>query len=100
MANKVNKGQRAEELCADELKAEGYLTGKTIRVRYQNIDLFGRFDVAALHPDGEELVLIQCKSTRCDTETRRRVAKLKTPAAVKKMIWIRKHGFWIKEIYD
>jgi len=104
MANKrpvaTKKGTRVEKLCSDELKAEGYLIWKTIRVKYQNIDLFGLFDVAALHPDGDELLLIQCKSTRCDAETRRKVAKLKVPYAVKKMIWIRRHGFWIKENYD
>jgi Holliday junction resolvase len=95
----TKKGTRVEKLCADELKAEGYLVWKTIRVRYQNIDLFGLFDVVALHPDGVELLLIQCKSTRCDNETRRKVARLKIPFGVKKQIWIRKHGFWIKEVY-
>jgi len=96
----TRKGTRVEKLCSDELKTDGYLTWKTIRVRYQNIDLFCLFDVAALHPDGNELLLIQCKSTRCDNGTRRKIAKLKTPAGVKNMIWIRKHGYWIKESYD
>jgi len=72
----------------------------TIRVRDENIDLFGLFDVAALHSEGKELLLIQCKSTRCDNETRQRVHKLKVPVAVRKQIWIRRHGFRIKENYN
>ena len=43
---RVSKGYRVEKRCADELKAQGYLVWKTIRVRYCNIDLFGLFDVS------------------------------------------------------
>ena len=100
MIKATAKGTRVEKLCADELKAKKYLTWKTIRVKYQNIDLFGLFDVAALHPDGLELLLIQCKSTRCKDETRRKIAKLKVPLGIKKAIWIRKHGYWVKENFD
>ena len=41
MIKTVRKGYRIEKACEDELKTEGYFTWKTIRVQYQNIDLFG-----------------------------------------------------------
>ena len=47
MINAVAKGTRKEKACADELKAKGYITRKSIRVKYQSIDFFG-FDVMAL----------------------------------------------------
>jgi len=101
MIDTVAKGTRKEKACADELKAQGYLTWKVIRVAYQKLDLFGLFDVAALHPEGEHILLIQTKSNRCDTETRDRIKALKVPEGVQKWIWIWKdRKYWIKEFYD
>jgi len=60
--NAVGKGKRKEKLCADELRARGYLTWETIRHRFLNVDLFGLFDVLALAPDGSHLLFIQVKT--------------------------------------
>lgn len=101
MINKVAKGTRKEKACADELKAQGYLTWKVINVRYQSLDLFGLFDVLGLSPDGEKLVFIQTKSNRCDGKTRDRIKKFKLPKGTEKWIWIWKdRKYWIKEYYD
>ena len=97
MVNKVAKGQRVEKACEDELKRDGYITWKTIRVQYQNIDLFGLFDVLGLSPDGSHLRFIQCKSNRCDNKTRDAIAKLKMPPSCQKWIYIWKdRQYWIK----
>lgn len=99
--SKIKKGYRTEKACEDELKRGGYITWKTIRVKYCNIDLFGLFDVVALAPDGSHLLFIQCKSNRCDNETRDKVKALKMPSSCKKWIWIWKdRKYWIKEFYD
>ena len=94
------KGTRIEKRCADELKAEGYLTWKTIRVQYQNIDVFGLFDVLGLAEDGSHLLMIQCKSNRCDNKLRDKIRALKVPPRIKKEIWIWKdRRGWVKEYY-
>ena len=101
MVNKVKKGYRVEKACADVLKEEGYIIWKTIRVQYQNIDLFGLFDVVALHPAGEHIKFIQCKSNRVDNKTRDAIKALKMPLSCEKWIWIWKdRKYWIKEYYD
>ena len=101
MKNAVGKGHRIEKLCADELKEKGYIIWKTLRVKYQNIDLFGLFDVVALHPKGDHLLFIQCKSNRADNKTRDAVKALKMPSNCQKWIWIWKdYKYWIKEFYE
>ena len=95
------KGCRIEKACEDELRAEGYITWKAIRAQYQNIDIFGLFDVVGVAPDGSHMRFIQCKSNRCDSKTREAVKSIRMPRACEKWIWIwkdRKH--WIKEFYD
>ena len=100
MINKVAKGTRKEKACADELKAQGYLTWKVINVRYQSLDLFGLFDVVGLHPEGDHILFIQVKSGRCDTKTRDKIAKLKMPPGCQKWIYIWKdRKYWIREFY-
>lgn len=99
--SKVAKGYRTEKRCSDELKEQGYLIWKTIRVKYLNIDLFGLFDVVALHPSGEHLLFIQCKTNRVDNVTRNRVRDLKMPPKCQKWIWIWKdRKGWVKEYYE
>lgn len=98
--NRVAKGSRFEKIAADELKAKGYLVWKTIRVKYQNIDLWGLFDLAAVASDGSHLLFVQCKSTRADNAARKAIRKFKLPPNCRKEMWIRKHGFWVKESYD
>ena len=101
MPNTVKKGQRVEKACVDVLKAEGYLIWKTIRVQFQNIDLFGLFDVVALHPEGQHIKFIQCKSNRVDNTTRDAIKALKMPTSCEKWIWIWKdRKYWVKEFYD
>jgi len=101
MAKSVSKGSRNEKRCADELKAQGYVIWKTIRTKYQNIDLFGLFDVVALHPGGEHIRFIQVKSNRGDNKAREAIMKLKMPSSCIKeqWIWIDRKG-WRKEYYD
>lgn len=101
MINKVAKGYRVEKRCADELKEQGYIIWKTIRVQYQNIDLFGLFDVVALHPEGEHILYIQCKTNRADNKAREAIMALKMPPCCRKEMWIWKdRKGWIKEYYD
>ena len=99
--NKIGKGYRVEKRCADELRALGYLIWKTIRVAYCNIDLFGLFDVVALHSQGEHILFIQVKTNRVDNETRDRIRALRLPAGCQKWIWIWKdRRGWVKEFYE
>jgi len=98
--NKVAKGSRVEKICSDELKAQGYITWKTIRHRFLKVDLFGLFDVVALAADGSHMLFIQVKSTRVENQVREQVRKLRMPAICRKWIWIRKPGKWVKEFYE
>jgi len=99
--NKTAKGSRVEKRCADELRGKGFITWKTIRVKYQNIDLFGLFDVLGLAPNGSKLLFIQVKSTRVDNETRDKIRALKMPPGCEKWIWVWKNRKgWIKELYE
>ncbi len=101
MKNKTAKGYRTEKLCADELKEKGYTIWKSIRVKYCNIDLFGLFDVVALHPKGKHLLFIQVKSNRVNNEMRHAIKALKMPESCQKWIWIWKdYKYWIKEFYE
>lgn len=99
--DRVKKGYRTEKRCADELKAQGYLIWKTIRTKYGSIDLFGLFDVVALHPQGEHLIFIQCKTNRADNKTRDAIRSLKMPPKCRKEMWIWKdQKGWVKEYYE
>lgn len=101
MINTARKGKSKESKCCAELREEGYLTWQAIRTKYHNNDLWGLFDVAAIHPVTGILVLIQCKSNRCDGETRDKVRAFKLPAGCQKWIWIWKDAKgWIKEFYQ
>ena len=101
MVNTVAKGGRIERACELELVKEGYYTWKPAKTTYGKKDIFGLFDVIAVAEDGSCLRLIQCKSNRCDSETREAIKNFKMPKSCEKWIWIwkdRKH--WIKEFYD
>ena len=101
MTNVVRKGKRIESMCADELRAKGFNVWQSVRVKYRNLDLWGLFDIAAQDPKTGENMLIQCKSNRCDTETRDAVRKFKVPEDVQKWIWIWKdRKGWVKEFYS
>lgn len=98
--NKIAKGYRVEKRCADSLKADGYRVWKTIRVRFQDLDLWGLFDVVALHPQGEHILFIQCKSERVDNKMRDAIRALKMPVGCQKWVWIWKlKKGWVKEFY-
>ena len=44
--NKSAKGKRKENLCAEELKKEGWeIVFKSIRTRFQRVDFAGRYDI-------------------------------------------------------
>lgn len=89
--NKVAKGQRKERMCELELQAKGYLTWKTIRHRFLNIDLFGLFDVVGLAADGGHMLFIQVKTERVSNDIRGRVQALKMPRDCYREIWIYKN---------
>lgn len=100
MINKVAKGTRKEKACADELIKLGYLTRKSIRIKWQSIDFFG-FDVMALAKDGSHFLFVQVKSNFCSMKDRDAVKNIKMPKSVKKEIWIWKDKkYWIKEYYE
>lgn len=101
MSNRVAKGKRVESRCADELRGKGFNVWQSIRVKYQNLDLWKLFDVAAQDPKTGQIILVQCKSNRVDRETRDAVKKFKVPADVVKMVWVWKDNWgWIKETYQ
>jgi len=101
MINKTGKGSRKEKLCADELREQGYIIWKTIRHKYLNIDLFGLFDVVALHPEGVHILFIQVKSNKIDNATRVKIQDLKMPSNCHKQIWVWKdYKGWTKEICE
>ncbi len=100
MINTVAKGTRKEKACADELQAQGYITRKSIRAKYQKVDFFG-FDVIALAKDGSHFLFVQVKSNFCAMKDRDAVKNIKLPPSCKKEIWIWKDNkYWIKEYYD
>lgn len=100
MINKVAKGTRKEKACADELEAKGYITRKSIRIKYQKVDFFG-FDVMALAKDGSHMLFVQVKSSFCKMKDRDAIKKLKLPPSIKKEIWIWKdRKYFIKEYCD
>ena len=85
----VAKGGRTEKKCSDELKAQGYLIWKTIRHKFLDIDLFGLFDICALHPEGKHIRFIQCKTNRkADKATREAIENLAMPEGCIKEIWV------------
>ena len=95
----VAKGYRKEKLCADDLKAKGYIIWKTIRHKFLNIDMFGLFDVVACAADGEHIRFIQVKSNKVDNKTREAIKNFKMPVSCIKEIWIYKDYIgWFKEI--
>ena len=100
MINTVAKGTRKEKACADELEERGYITRKSIRVKYQKVDFFG-FDVMALAKDGSHMLFVQVKSNFCKMKDRDVIKKLKLPPSIKKEIWIWKdRKYFVKEYYD
>lgn len=92
------KGTRNERRCENDLIAAGYVTWRVTRHRFQNMDMFGIFDVVAVAGDGSHLVFIQVKSNRCDRKTKTRMELLLLPPGCIKQvwIWIDQHG-WKKE---
>jgi len=105
--NKVKKGYRVEKRCQDDLKDEGYITWKTIRVKFQNIDFFGLFDVVGLSDDGTHLRFIQCKSGYCPNSVKEDIRNLNMPPSCIKEVWCwfddrkkgtKKQAGWLKEI--
>jgi len=105
--NKVNKGYRIEKMCADELEQEGYLVWKTIRVKFQNIDLWGLFDVVCLAKDGSHFRFVQVKSGYCPNKVKEQIKNLKMPDFAQKEIWQYfpknnkgKRKGWLKEVVE
>lgn len=105
--NKVNKGYRIEKRCEEELQAEGYITWKTIRVKFQNIDFFSLFDVVGLSVDGTHLRFIQVKTGYCPNKVKEEIRNLAMPECCVKEIWqwfddrkktTKKQAGWLKEI--
>jgi len=95
----VRKGSLREAECQRVLQNMGYITWKTIRHRFHNIDLFGLFDVVAADPDGHHLLFIQVKTNRCDRKTRERIKALKLPPGCYKFIWTwKKRKGWEREL--
>lgn len=87
MINRTAKGRRKEKICADELKADGYIVWKTIRHKFLNIDLFGLFDVVGLAGDGTHLKFIQVKTGYCPNEVKDKIRALKMPVNCIKEVW-------------
>lgn len=100
MVNTWEKGKLKERRCVEDLRKKGYITWKTIRTKYRNVDIFETFDVVALHPDGKNLLFIQVKSNRCTKKERDKIVAMKMPKGCIKGIWIWKdRKGWTKEWY-
>lgn len=88
MVNAVSKGNRNQNRCAKELENSGYITWTAKRTHWGGNDLFRLFDIAAMHPKGKHLLLVQVKSNVCRKEVREEIRRFKVPFGVKKQIWI------------
>lgn len=86
--NTVAKGRRNEQRCEDFFKSIGYHTWRTFRNRYHDLDMFGLFDVVALHPDGKKMLFIQVKSNKCDKKTKDAIRAIKLTPNCEKWVWI------------
>ena len=86
--NTVAKGTRNEKKCEDYYKDRGWATWRTSRNKWQGLDIFGLFDVVAVHPDGKKLLFIQVKTNRCAKKVKEGIREFKMPSTCEKWVWI------------
>jgi len=77
--NATAKGTRNELRCAKVLADAGFIVWKTFRSKYQDLDMFGLFDVVGLSPDRKFFVCIQVKSNRARKEDREAIRDFVMP---------------------
>jgi len=96
--NTVAKGTRNEKRCEDFFKEQGWATWRTSRNKFQELDMFGLFDVVACEPSGKYLMFIQVKSNRCSKKTKTAIKEFKMPTKCFKevWVWVDRYG-WKKE---
>ena len=86
--NSIVKGNKNENKCKKALEQEGYICWKAKRTRFGGNDLFDLFDIAAMHPEGKHLVLVQVKSNYCSKAVREAIKKFKVPPCIWKQVWV------------
>lgn len=103
--NKNNKGYRIEKKCQEELINDGYVVWKTIRHKFLMIDLWGLYDISALHSDGTHIRFIQVKSGYCKNSVKEEIRRMKMPPNCIKEVWQwfplnnkGKRRGWLKEV--
>lgn len=64
MVNTYTKGNRVEKKCRELFEAQGWLTWKPSRAKYNSNDAFGLFDCILIR--GEEVAFMQVKSQPTD----------------------------------
>lgn len=86
--NSVRKGNRNQHKCFIELQNAGYICWTAKRTKWGGNDLFDLFDIAAMHPKGRHLLLVQVKSNKCDKQVREAIKAFKVPPHIFKQVWI------------
>jgi len=87
----VHTGTVNEKRCEDQLKAYGYRTWRTRRQKFGNMDMFGLFDVVAVHNSGERvpsMLFIQVKTNRVDRKTIKAIEDFRLPPWCFKEVWV------------
>jgi len=95
----IRKGQRSEEICEKLFCNHGYITWKSIRVKFQNIDLFGRFDILAKKKNETHYIQVKTNKIPNPNELRNEMLEfLKEYCAPSDFveIWVRKQGVGAK----
>jgi len=98
--NTLAKGRKNEKRCADIFREKGWHVWATFRSKWQNLDMFGLFDVVVLHPDGLKMLFIQVKSNRCDKKTKDAIKAIELPPRCEKWvyIWVDRKGWMMEEM--
>ena len=98
--NTVAKGTRNEKRCADLFIEKGWHVWRTFRTKFRNLDMFGLFDVVALHPGGRKMLFIQVKSNYCDRKTKDAIKAIELPPRCEKWVWVwhDRKGWTMEEI--
>lgn len=85
----VHTGTINEKRAEDDLIADGYRTWRTRRQRFGNMDMFGLFDVVAVHPKpGMMMRFIQVKTNYVSPKVLKAIREFPMPSECLKEVWV------------